>query len=69
MYRIKYVRAMPLMYLLSLSPGAVFIALRVIPQFGSLRVYCWHTLGGYWGGVSVESEEMAGLSASQVCSA
>jgi len=35
-------------------------------KFGSLKVYCWHTLGGYWGGVSTESDEMKGLRARQV---
>jgi raffinose synthase len=30
-------------------------------EFGQLRVYAWHTLGGYWGGISTESEEMAAL--------
>lgn len=37
-----------------------------LAQFGSLKVYCWHTLGGYWGGVSTESDEMKGLRARQV---
>ena len=28
-------------------------------DFGAdLKVYCWHTLGGYWGGVSVKSPKM-----------
>ena len=31
-------------------------------EFGqSLKVYCWHTLGGYWGGVSVTSPQTAHL--------
>jgi len=29
--------------------------------FGLRSVYCWHTLGGYWGGVSTTSEQMAHL--------
>ena len=30
-------------------------------RFGDLSIYCWHTIGGYWGGVSTETAEMAGL--------
>jgi len=29
--------------------------------YGLSSVYCWHTLGGYWGGVSTTSAEMAHL--------
>ncbi len=32
-------------------------------RFGLKSVYCWHTLGGYWGGVSTTSDEMAHLAA------
>ena len=31
-------------------------------DFGELSVYCWHTLGGYWGGISTETQQMQGLS-------
>ena len=30
-------------------------------RFGDLRIYCWHTLGGYWGGISTESDCMQSL--------
>lgn len=33
-------------------------------DFGDLSVYCWHTLGGYWGGISVESDSMQPLNPS-----
>ena len=29
--------------------------------YGLQRVYCWHTIGGYWGGVSAVSPELAHL--------
>eukprot|EP00908_Phaeocystis_cordata_P007187 Transcript_1783.p1 GENE.Transcript_1783~~Transcript_1783.p1 ORF type:complete len:589 (-),score=246.71 Transcript_1783:205-1905(-) len=29
--------------------------------YGLQRVYCWHTIGGYWGGVSTVSPELAHL--------
>ena len=35
-------------------------------EFGSLRVYAWHTLGGYWGGVSTTSAAMAHLGPSKI---
>ena len=34
-------------------------------ELGPLRVYCWHTLGGYWGGVSTTAPAMAHLHARQ----
>ena len=30
-------------------------------EFNGIKVYCWHTLGGYWGGVSVSSDKMQHL--------
>jgi len=34
-------------------------------ELGELRVYCWHTLGGYWGGVSTTAPAVAHLEAKQ----
>lgn len=34
-------------------------------ELGPLRVYAWHTLGGYWGGVSTTSEQVAHLGAKE----
>ena len=34
-------------------------------DFGLRSVYCWHTLGGYWGGVSTTSPDTAHLSPTQ----
>ena len=34
-------------------------------ELGELRVYCWHTLGGYWGGVSTTAPAVAHLHATQ----
>ena len=34
-------------------------------ELGDLKVYCWHTLGGYWGGVSTTAPAVAHLRARQ----